>query len=589
VNRFYTARGQLESVGWGAGATSYVYLRDGKVDFQARTGGEVTSYGYDGRGLVSSVRHSQGGHDLAYREYWRDNRDRILGWKRGTDNSRNGMEDGSGDRYHYDYEGQLDHASYRMAHPENSPGPALRADSFQYDRLGNRMGSNHVASRGTMTFTRKDNGLNQYSGWWPYSGTYYDDDVGGGWGAPHEANGVLMQDGWITAGFNALNQPISIWSPMYPGGSSPQWMWFGYDPLGRCVKRWVGPTVDNHAPPANSNPATYYYYDGSNMIQEGPSNGPASRVYVHGGGVDEIVASQVGAVWSHHHYDGQGNCIMLTDTNGGIREQYDYDAFGMPYFYTANGNKVGAPQQWGNRFLFTGREWLKDLKLYDYRARLYQPELGRFLQPDPKEFAAGDYNLYRYCHNDPVNKSDPTGLKEQLVGSITVELQKLRTTTGSNIPQWVTILKGVADGALKAAFISMIQAAVGNPIAGKPGKTDGDHIDRTKSLYTNGSFSKDAKAFLGTHRGTAGPFVRDNHFSEITPQESPVAFILHFHNNIQNVSTANPSDMDADAVKSLQAPMLFSSESLYRQNQGVLLRPNGISREPTQIPVLLNW
>ena len=38
---------------------------------------------------------------------------------------------------------------------------------------------------------------------------------------------------------------------------------------------------------------------------------------------------------------------------------------------------------------------------------MYQPELGRFLQPDPKEFGAGDYNLYRYCHNDPVNKSDP--------------------------------------------------------------------------------------------------------------------------------------------------------------------------------------
>jgi uncharacterized protein RhaS with RHS repeats len=41
---------------------------------------------------------------------------------------------------------------------------------------------------------------------------------------------------------------------------------------------------------------------------------------------------------------------------------------------------------------------------------MYQPELGRFLQPDPKQFEAGDYNLYRYCHNDPVNKSDPLGL-----------------------------------------------------------------------------------------------------------------------------------------------------------------------------------
>lgn len=68
--------------------------------------------------------------------------------------------------------------------------------------------------------------------------------------------------------------------------------------------------------------------------------------------------------------------------------------------------------------LFTGREWIASLKLYDYRARMYNPELGRFMQPDPKHFAAGDYNLYRYCHNDPVNHSDPLGLELDAVYSI---------------------------------------------------------------------------------------------------------------------------------------------------------------------------
>jgi RHS repeat-associated protein len=92
-----------------------------------------------------------------------------------------------------------------------------------------------------------------------------------------------------------------------------------------------------------------------------------------------------------------------------LQEQYDYDAFGFPYFYTAGGGTLTAPPR--TRFLFTGREWLSELRIYDYRARQYQPELGRFLQPDPKEFAAGDYNIYRYCHNDPVNHTDPMGLK----------------------------------------------------------------------------------------------------------------------------------------------------------------------------------
>jgi RHS repeat-associated protein len=271
-----------------------------------------------------------------------------------------------------------------------------------------------------MNFTRKDNGLNQYRMWSPYSIINYDDDFGNGWGSPGAANGVLMQDGWVTASYNALNQPIAVWSPAYSG--TPNYMWFGYDPLGRCVKRWVGPYRPESYPDYGANPATYLYYDGWNLIQEGPQSSIADRVYVHGPRTDEVVAQITPANnWIRYfHYDAMGHCTLQTDGGGGIVEQYDYDAFGFPYFYDAGGNATGyydsqgrwiGYSPWGNRFLFTGREWLSDLKLYDYRNRLYQPELGRFMQPDPKEFAAGDYNLYRYCHNDPVNHADPTGLE----------------------------------------------------------------------------------------------------------------------------------------------------------------------------------
>jgi RHS repeat-associated protein len=66
-----------------------------------------------------------------------------------------------------------------------------------------------------------------------------------------------------------------------------------------------------------------------------------------------------------------------------------------------------------NRFLFTGREWLSEAGLYDYRNRVYSAELGRFLQTDPIRFAAGDGNLYRYVSNNPVNLWDPWGLCEE--------------------------------------------------------------------------------------------------------------------------------------------------------------------------------
>jgi RHS repeat-associated protein len=165
-------------------------------------------------------------------------------------------------------------------------------------------------------------------------------------------------------------------------------------------------------PPVGSG-ATFFYYDGGNLVQEGPSGASASRNYVHGARMDEIVKQITPGNWSerYFHYEARGHCAFQTDPAGNIMEQYDYGAFGWPYVYDANGNNLGY-SPFGNRFLFTGREWLSDLKLYDFRNRMYQPELGRFMQPDPKEFDAGDYNLYRYCHNDPVNKADPFGLEK---------------------------------------------------------------------------------------------------------------------------------------------------------------------------------
>jgi RHS repeat-associated protein len=418
VRHDYTARGQLAATGWDDDGNNwwmqlahYTYLSDGRVGRVDYGNGTQSALGYDERGFVQIVDHYKPSlqQDISWRQYWRDNRDRITAFQKSYNPGANQMEDGRGDRFAYDNEGQLTDAWYNALDPHGTTTGWARKDHFDYDALGNRQGSNNnVASRNfgldQMTFARRDNGLNQYSSWSP-SIIYHDDNYPG-WSAP--GNGVMMAEGWVTASYNALNQPIAIWSPNMPSGA---FTWFGYDPLGRCVKRWVSDSGDVY-----SNPATYFHYDGWNLLQEGMNAWGPARVYVHGNRIDEIV-------WSYntfmgdqafHHYDARGHCTLLTDSLGNILEQYEYDAFGQAYFYDPAGaamtvnNQPGSP--FGNRFLFTGREWLSDLRLYDYRNRMYQPELGRFLQPDPKEFAAGDYNLYRYCHNDPVNHTDPMGL-----------------------------------------------------------------------------------------------------------------------------------------------------------------------------------
>jgi RHS repeat-associated protein len=62
-----------------------------------------------------------------------------------------------------------------------------------------------------------------------------------------------------------------------------------------------------------------------------------------------------------------------------------------------------------NPYTYTGREYDDELRLYYYRARHYDPRLGRFLQEEPIKFAGG-LHLYQYALNDPINYTDPQGL-----------------------------------------------------------------------------------------------------------------------------------------------------------------------------------
>ena len=136
---------------------------------------------------------------------------------------------------------------------------------------------------------------------------------------------------------------------------------------------------------------------------------------VYGLGVDEILGRGVNGVAHWPLPDRNGNTGVVTSTMANntatILEQYRYDAFGMPTFKDAGGINLGTQASAiGNRFLFTGREYNSQFGFYEYRARAYHPGLGRFMSEDPKGFDAGDYNWYRYCANDPLDKTDPMGL-----------------------------------------------------------------------------------------------------------------------------------------------------------------------------------
>jgi RHS repeat-associated protein len=67
----------------------------------------------------------------------------------------------------------------------------------------------------------------------------------------------------------------------------------------------------------------------------------------------------------------------------------------------------------GAKYKYNDKEWIDSFGLYDYNARYYDPNLGRFISADtfvPGEgYDAQGLNRYTYCLNNPVIRVDPTG------------------------------------------------------------------------------------------------------------------------------------------------------------------------------------
>jgi RHS repeat-associated protein len=97
-----------------------------------------------------------------------------------------------------------------------------------------------------------------------------------------------------------------------------------------------------------------------------------------------------------------GTVKGITDSGGTLINRTEYDSFGG---ILSHSNPAVA-----DRFGFTGREHDPETGLIYYRARWYEPSLGRFLSEDSVGFAAADTNLRRYVFGSPMMGVDPSGL-----------------------------------------------------------------------------------------------------------------------------------------------------------------------------------
>jgi RHS repeat-associated protein len=172
---------------------------------------------------------------------------------------------------------------------------------------------------------------------------------------------------------------------------------YTYDPLGRRLS-----TTD-------SSGTVWHVYDGGHCAADVDASGQPLRAYTWGPGIDNLLAVTVfspdATNTCYAVKDHLGSVHALIDSSGTVAATYTYDAWGnvLSHFRTPELSNFSL------RFLWQGREYSWATGLYNFRARWYSPELGRWLSPDPIGLEGG-LNLYEFCGNDPVNFVDPYGL-----------------------------------------------------------------------------------------------------------------------------------------------------------------------------------
>lgn len=230
------------------------------------------------------------------------------------------------------------------------------AESYAYDANGNRLGGEYDAQDRQLA----------------YGGAAYAYDLNG---SMTNRNGAALE-------WNLFGRLMSVGDVFYWRDEQQRLCYKEMD--GELVKNWM--------------------WSGSRLVAEYDCAAEEISVFVYAGATAPAYMIR-GDVTYRIVTDNQGSVRLVVNTETGeIAQRLDYDSFGRVLRDTNPGFQP---------FGFQGGLYDPDTGLVEFGCRWYDAETGRWISKDPI-LLDGGWNVYAFCDNDPVNRTDPTGMCESV-------------------------------------------------------------------------------------------------------------------------------------------------------------------------------
>ena len=363
----------------GAQAASYTYDKNGNRATMTNGNGTTVTYAYNAANLVTSLQNKKGLSTLSnyvYQYY--------------LDGNQAQKNDHTGRSTSYAYDAQR-----RLTQEAESGAADAVTKAYRFDEAGNRL---------SMTVT----GAESYT-------TNYTYDRNNRLLTETRTSGGTQQVTDYTYDANGNTQTKTT------GASSEQNTYDGFNRLVKVVNA-AGTTTYDYRPDGLRNSKTVagvktaHIWDGQNMSAELNASGAILRAYIRGVGL--IAEDDAAGTRQYALYNAHGDVVQLSNTNGVVTREYQYDAFG---------NERNPDAADANPFRYCGEYFDAETGDIYLRARYYDPAIGRFTQMDthwnPGNMIYGDNyknipelasilqssNLYVYSTGNPIKYLDATG------------------------------------------------------------------------------------------------------------------------------------------------------------------------------------